>query len=103
MTDGWSLKKLHKVILLSATWQQSSRNNPQFAEKDPFNRLLWRANIRRLEFEPLRDSILSIGGGLDLTLGGHPVDLAGGTRAPQGRGNRGSAANQLPADPRRSG
>jgi len=50
MADGWSLKKLHKLILMSATWQQSSRNNPQFAEKDPFNHLLWRANIRRLEF-----------------------------------------------------
>jgi hypothetical protein len=86
MTDGWSVKKLHKVILLSATWQQSSRNNVQFAEKDPFNRMLWRANVRRLEFEPLRDSILSIGGGLDLTLGGHPVDLSEGTRTPQGRG-----------------
>jgi len=75
MTDNWSVKKLHKLILLSATWQQSSRNNPAFAEKDPFNQLLWRANVRRLEFEPLRDSILSIGGGLDLAVGGHPVRL----------------------------
>jgi mono/diheme cytochrome c family protein len=99
---GWSVKKLHKVILLSATWQQSSRNNPQFAEKDPFNRLLWRANLRRLEFEPLRDSILSIGGGLDLILGGHPVNLAGGSRVPQGRGNRAGALNQLSTGPRRS-
>ena len=107
MADGWSLKKLHKLILLSATWQQSSRNNPQFAEKDPFNRLLWRANIRRLEFEPLRDSILSIGGALDLTVGGHPIDLAAGTRQAQGRGRggrgRGSAADLLPSDPRRYG
>lgn len=86
MADGWSVKKLHKLILMSATWQQSTRNNPQFAEKDPFNDLLWRANVRRLEFEPLRDSILSIGGGLDLTLGGHPVDLSGGLRVVQGRG-----------------
>jgi hypothetical protein len=86
MADDWSIKRLHKVILLSATWQQSSRHNPQFAEKDPFNRLLWRANMRRLEFEPLRDSILAIGGGLDFTIGGHPVDLSEGTRIPQGRG-----------------
>jgi hypothetical protein len=85
LADGWSIKKLHKAILLSSTWQQSSRNNPQFAEKDPFNRLLWRANVRRLEFEPLRDSILSIGGGLDLTVGGHPVDLSGGTKVPPRR------------------
>jgi hypothetical protein len=103
MADGWSLKKLHKLILLSATWQQSSRNNPQFAARDPFNRLLWRANIRRLEFEPLRDFVLSVGGTLDTTLGGHPIDLAGGTRTPaQGRGGRGSAASLLAADPRRT-
>ena len=104
MADGWSLKKLHKVILMSATWQQSSGHNPQFAEKDPFNHLLWRANIRRLEFEPLRDSILSIGGTLDLTMGGRPIDLAAGTRQGRGRGGRGrgSAADLLPADPRRT-
>jgi hypothetical protein len=106
MADGWSVKKLHKLILMSATWQQSSLNNQQFAEKDPFNHLLWRANIRRLEFEPLRDSILSIGGPLDLTMGGHPIDLAAGTRQAQGRGRggrgRGSAADALPPDPRRT-
>ena len=107
MSDGWSVKKLHKLILLSATWQQSSRNKPEFAEKDPFNNLLWRANVRRLEFEPLRDSILSIGGDLDLTMGGHPIDLTAGTRAPRGRG-AGAANNlakegiQLSTAPRRS-
>jgi len=103
VADGWSLKKLHRLILLSATWQQSSRNNPRFAEIDPFNDLLWRANIRRLEFEPLRDSILAIGGALDLTIGGHPIDLAGGIRpAGPGRGGRGNVASQLPPAPRRS-
>ncbi len=107
MADGWSIKKLHKVILLSATWQQSSRNNAQFADKDPFNHLLWRANVRRLEFEPLRDSILSIGGTLDLTLGGHPVDLAEGTRvASGGRGlaalNRPDISYKLSTESRRS-
>jgi hypothetical protein len=85
IADGWSMKRLHKLILMSATWQQSSENNPLFAEKDPFNHLLWRANVRRLEFEPLRDSILRIGGSLDLTVGGHPVDLTAGTRIPHGR------------------
>jgi hypothetical protein len=107
MADNWSVKKLHKLILMSATWQQSSKNNPQFAEKDPFNNLLWRANVRRLEFEPLRDSILAIGGGLDLTVGGHPVDLSGGTRVPQGRGAQAAQqlANQgirLSTEPRRT-
>jgi hypothetical protein len=105
MADGWSLKKLHKSILLSATYQQSTRNNPAYAEKDPFNRLLWRANVRRLEFEPLRDSILYLGGDLDLTVGGHPVDLSEGTHKSQRRGaamlNR-SGEFRLPTSPRRS-
>jgi hypothetical protein len=94
MADGWSVKKLHKLILMSATWQQSSRNNPAFAELDPFNQLLWRQNLRRLEFEPMRDSILSIGGTLDLTMGGHPVSLDDAPKVPQGRaaGAAGGAA-----------
>jgi len=107
MADGWSTKKLHKLILLSATWQQSSRNNPQFAEKDPFNHLLWRANVRRLEFEPLRDSILSIGGTLNLTMGGHPVDISAGTRIAQGRDalaplSQTRTGSQLSTAPRRT-
>jgi hypothetical protein len=101
MADNWSVKKLHKLILTSATWQQSSRNNPQFAEKDPFNHLLWRANVRRLEFEPLRDSILAIGGVLDLTVGGHPVDLSAGTRVARGRETL-SPLNQLQIDSKMS-
>ena len=76
MDLGWSAKKLHKLILLSNTYQQSSADNPRFAQVDPFNRLLWRANIRRLEFEPLRDSILAMGGVLDRTVGGRSVNLA---------------------------
>ena len=102
VADGWSMKKLHRMILLSAAWQQSSRNNPRFAELDPFNDLLWRANIRRLEFEPLRDSILAIGGALDRTVGGRPIDLAAGMRAAPGRGGRGNVAGRLPPDPRRT-
>ena len=77
--NGWSLKKLHKHILLSATYQQASTDNPRYAQLDPFNRLLWRQNVRRLEFEPLRDSILAMAGSLDTTLGGRPVNLGGGS------------------------
>jgi hypothetical protein len=93
---------------MSATWQQSSRNNPAFAERDPFNQLLWRQNVRRLEFEPLRDSILSIGGGLDLAMGGHPVSLES-SRVAQGRGAGPAQAQRaaeaglvMAASPRRS-
>ena len=75
MENGWSMKKLHREIMLSSVYQQSSETNPRYAVKDPQNRLLWRANIRRLEFEAVRDSILTIGGQLDLTMGGKPVNL----------------------------
>ncbi len=75
MQEGWSLKKLHRLIMLSSTYQQSSENNPRYAQIDPQNRLLWRANIHRLEFEAVRDTILALGGQLDLTLGGRPVRL----------------------------
>lgn len=75
MDHGWSLKKLHKLILLSNTYQQSSGENEEHARKDPNNELIWRMNRRRLEFEPFRDSILAVAGKLDLKQGGHPVEI----------------------------
>jgi hypothetical protein len=75
MKGGWSMKKMHKQIMLSSVYQQSSANNPRYAQIDPFNRLLWRANIRRLEFEALRDSLLAIGGTLDREPFGRPINL----------------------------
>jgi cytochrome c553 len=78
MQDGWSIKKLHRLIMLSNTYQESSEGNPRYAQIDPQNRLLWRANIHRLDFEAIRDSILALGGQLDLTVGGRPVQLAMG-------------------------
>ncbi len=75
VADGWSIKKLHRLIMLSSVYQQTTDNNPRYAQIDPFNRLLWRANIQRLEFETLRDSLLAIGGSLDTTIYGRPVDL----------------------------
>ena len=75
MAEGWSIKKLHREIMLSAVYQQTSATNPRYAEMDPENDLLWRANVRRLDFESLRDSILGISGSLDRTMGGKPVDL----------------------------
>jgi hypothetical protein len=61
--------------MLSSAYQQSSANNPRYAEIDPENRLLWRANIRKLEFEVVRDSLLAIGGTLDTNMFGRPVNL----------------------------
>jgi len=73
--NGWSVKKLHKLILASNTFQQSSAENPVYAEKDPANTLLWRMNRRRLEFEPFRDSILAVAGSLNRAQGGQPVEI----------------------------
>src|SRR5205085_2934421 len=73
--DGWSLKRLHKLMLLSSTYQQVSDTSPAYQQKDPDNRLLWRANLRRLDFEAIRDTMLQFSGKLDLTVGGKPVNL----------------------------
>ncbi|MFN0126764.1 MAG: DUF1549 and DUF1553 domain-containing protein, partial [Verrucomicrobiales bacterium] len=70
--DGWRLKPLHRLILLSRTYQLSSRH-PQHeacSKTDPDNRLLWRAHFRRLEGEVLRDAMLAVSGRLLLTPGG---------------------------------
>lgn len=64
------LKPLHKQIVMSATYRQSSRHRAEAAQVDPANKLLWRANLRRLEAEVLRDSILAASGKLNLKLGG---------------------------------
>src|SRR6185503_18001342 len=54
MADGWSLKKLHRSIMLSSTYQQSSEDNVANAKLDPANDLLWRMNRHRLDFEAMR-------------------------------------------------
>ena len=64
--QDWSLKRLIREIVLSRTWQQSSRFQPNHFEIDPENRLLWRANQRRLEAEAIRDAMLAISGNLEV-------------------------------------
>jgi hypothetical protein len=76
MKEGWSTKKLHRAILLSRTYRQSSRDNPAARLADPENRLLWRMNRRRLDFESMRDSILAAAGRIDLKMGGRSVELS---------------------------
>ncbi len=74
--DGWSLKKLHKRMMLSATYQQASVDaNPVARQVDPENRLLWRMNARRLDFEAMRDSLLATSGQLDSKIGGRSIDI----------------------------
>jgi hypothetical protein len=70
---GGSLKKLHRLIVTSATYQQSTRNNPHDAEVDSENRLLWRMNGTRMDAECVRDAVLQVSGKLDLTMGGPSV------------------------------
>ena len=82
---GWSVKKMHKRILLSATYRQSANPNTNalMAAKsavdpmkiDAANKLLWHANLRRLDFESIRDSMLLLSGKLDRALGGRAVNI----------------------------
>ncbi|MEX0714755.1 MAG: DUF1553 domain-containing protein, partial [Pirellulales bacterium] len=67
---GWSLKKLHRTIVLSATYRQSSAYNAQAAGIDASNRLLWRKSPLRLEAETIRDAVLAVSGQLNPTMGG---------------------------------
>lgn len=68
-----SIKDMHRLIMLSNTYQQSVQHDEQAAAIDADNRLLWRANRQRLSAEEVRDAILAVSGQLDLTMGG-PAD-----------------------------
>lgn len=70
-----SLKKLHRLILLSDAYQQSSANRADAAKVDADNRLLWRMNRGRLDAESVRDAVLSVAGQLDLKMGGPSVQM----------------------------
>jgi len=68
--SGWSIKQMHRTIMLSAVYQQSSEPDPETGKADPENRLFARMNRRRLEAEAIRDNLLAVSGQLDPTLGG---------------------------------
>jgi len=70
---GWSLKKLHRLIMTSETYRRSSAFDEANAKVDANNRFLWRMNRQRLNAEALRDSVLSASGALNLKMGGRPV------------------------------
>ena len=72
---GWSLKDLQRTILRSAVYRQSSVDRPQCHAVDPENRLLWRMNRKRLDFEALRDSLLAASGRMDQAIGGPAAEL----------------------------
>jgi len=74
--SGWSLKALHREIMLSAAYQLGSQAIAKNMEVDPDNRLLWRSNTRRLDAEALRDSLLMVTGELDSNAGGPPQKIS---------------------------
>jgi hypothetical protein len=76
--QGWSLKQLHRLIMLSSTYQMASSASADNEKKDPDNRLLWRMNRRRLDVESWRDALLHVSAQLDASLGGPTVPLGSG-------------------------
>jgi len=74
MAEGWSLKRLIKLLVTSATWRQDSRPDEVSERNDPENRLWHHMPVRRLDAESIRDSILAASGRLDRAIGGPPVD-----------------------------
>lgn len=86
--NGWSTKRLHREILLSSAYRQTSEVvetelTKKARQVDPDNRLLWRANRRRLDFEALRDAMLAVSGKLDESVGGRAVELTAAPYSPR--------------------
>jgi hypothetical protein len=76
VANGWSLKWLHREIVLSATYRQAGTHDARKQALDPDNRWLWRANRRRLEVEAWRDAMLAVAGTLDRRQSGPPAELS---------------------------
>lgn len=81
--DHWSLKSLHRRILLSQVYQQASIDRPAARKVDPENRLLWRQNRQRMDFESMRDAMLQVSGQLDEHLGGRAFNIEQAPNTPR--------------------
>jgi hypothetical protein len=75
VANDWSLKELHREIVLSRTYRQTSDSRPECVMVDSENQLLWRQQRRRLDFEQMRDSMLAVGRSIDLAMGGPSCEL----------------------------
>jgi hypothetical protein len=75
MNEKWSIKQLHRQIMLSATYQMSSDITPDAAQQDPQNQLLSHFNRQRLDFEGTRDALIAVGGKMDAAVYGRSVDI----------------------------
>ena len=73
MADDWSIKRLHRRLMLSSTYRQHSQDRPDGRKVDPENTLYWRMNRRRLDFEATRDALLAVSGRLRSVIGGPPM------------------------------
>ena len=81
VADGWSIKKLNRLIMTSAVYRASAgADDPAALSADPGNQLLWHFNRQRLDFEAMRDSLLFVSGELDPAAGGRPVEMFKSTR-----------------------
>jgi hypothetical protein len=70
---GWSLKAMHKLIMTSSAFRMSSGEDPEGLAKDPANDLFWRFDMKRLSAEEIRDTVLTVNGSLNLSMGGPSV------------------------------
>lgn len=75
MQDNWSIKKMHKRILLTKAYRQASVEDPKAREKDPDNQTIWRMPRQRLGMEAMRDAMLKVSGELNTTMNGRPFDM----------------------------
>jgi len=98
MAGEWKIKRLHKLILMSNTWRQSSSHpqHEEFAERDASNRLWWRAERRRLEAEALWDAMLVASGELDRRMGGPSFRPTIAPEALEGLSRKGSTWDASP-------
>jgi hypothetical protein len=98
MAGDWKIKRMHKLILMSNAWQMSSQSNDAAMLKDPGNNLLWRANMRRLSAEEIRDSILAATGELNLKLGGPHIYVPIAQEVLQGQSRPGAGWGNSPPE-----
>lgn len=103
VNSGWSLNHVHRLILHSNTYRQSSSHplHDEYAQRDFANELWWRANRRRLEAESLRDSLLAVSGELNLEAGGPSFFPPISPEALEGLSKKGAAWGESPPDQQR--
>lgn len=107
MEHGWSAKRLHRMMMLSNVYRQSSarRADAPGDVVDPQNKLLWRMNLRRLDAEAIRDAIIAVSGNGDFTMGGPPVAIQAspsGLQAVPGDGSEAASRRSIYLVARRS-